>query len=146
MVLLDTSVLVEMLKAKPDAKVEAWLAAQPAASVFVSTIAEAEMRQMAMFLAEGKRGKMMGIVEGIFGEDFAGRVLPVDGFAAEAYAQIIFDRRTAGKAIAQLDAMVAGIARSRGAKLAAKNVDGFEGCGVEVVDPWGSAAASSTRL
>ncbi len=146
MVLLDTSVLVEMLKAKPDPKVEAWLAAQPAASVFVSTIAEGEMRQAAMLLSERKRGEMMGIIEGIFGEDFAGRVLPFDRFAAGAYAQIIFDRRTTGKGIAQLDAMVAGIARLRGAKLATKNVEGVLGCGVEVVDPWGSAAASSTRL
>jgi toxin FitB len=139
MILLDTSVLIEMLKAKPDPKVEAWLSAQPAASVFVSTIAEAEMRQMAMFLAEGRRGKMMGIIDGIFGEDFAGRVLSFDRFAAEAYAQIIFDRRTAGKGIAQLDAMVAGIARSRGAKLATKNGEGVLGCGVEVVDPWNGA-------
>ena len=133
MVLLDSSVLTEMLKAKPDGKVEAWLAAQPAASVFVSTIAEAELRQAAMLLSERRRGEMMGIIDGIFREDFAGRVLPFDSFAAAAYAQIIFDCRTAGKGIVQLDAMVAGIARSRGARLATKNV---EGCGVEVVDPW----------
>ncbi len=137
MILLETSVLVEMLKAKPDPKVEAWLAAQPAASVFVSTIGEAELRQAALLLSERKRGEMMGIIDGIFREDFAGRVLPFDSFAAAAYAEIIFDRRTAGKGIAQLDAMVAGIARLRGAKLATKNAEGVEGCGIEVVDPWG---------
>jgi predicted nucleic acid-binding protein len=133
MILLDSSILFEMLRAKPDAQVEAWLAAQPAASVFVSTIAEAELRQAAMLLSQRRREEMMAIIEGIFREDFLGRVLPFDSFAAAAYAEIIFERRTTGKGIAQLDAMVAGIARSRGAKLATKNV---EGCGVEVVDPW----------
>jgi predicted nucleic acid-binding protein len=137
MILLDTSILTEMLKAKPDPKVAAWLAAQPAGSVFVSTIAEAELRQAAMLLSQRRREEMMRIVEGIFREDFAGRVLPFDSFAAAAYAQVIFDRRTAGKGIGQLDAMVAGIARSRGAKLATKNgKEGLEGCGVEVVNPW----------
>jgi toxin FitB len=66
--------------------------------------------------------------------------------AAAGHPEITFDRRTAGKGIAQLDAMVAGIARSRGARLATKNGEGVLGCGVEVVDPWSSAAASSTRL
>jgi toxin FitB len=56
--------------------------------------------------------------------------------AAAGYAEVIFDRRTAGKGIGQLDAMIAGIARSRGAKLATKNAEGFEGCGIEVINPW----------
>ena len=141
MVLLDSPVLFEMLKAKPDGKVEAWLAAQPAASVFVSAIAEAELRQAAVLLSQLRRREMTEIIEGIFGEDFAGRVLPFDSFAAAAYAEIIFDRRTAGKGIGQLDAMVAGIARSRGAKLATKNVEGMEGCGIEVVNPWENRAS-----
>jgi predicted nucleic acid-binding protein len=32
--------------------------------------------------------------------------------------------------------MIAGIVRSRGATLATRNVRDFEGCGVEVIDPW----------
>ena len=142
MVLLESSILFEMLKSKPDTRVAAWLAGQPAGSVFVSTIAEAELRQAAMFLSQRRRQEMLAVIEGIFGEDFSGRVLPFDRFAAAAYAQVMLDCRSARKEITQLDAMVAGIARSRGARLATRNADALLGCGVEVVDPWGASRES----
>jgi predicted nucleic acid-binding protein len=48
-------------------------------------------------------------------------------------------RRSVGKSarsIAQLDAQIAGIVQSRGATLATRNIADFNGCGIQVVDPW----------
>lgn len=44
-----------------------------------------------------------------------------------------------GRLISQLDAQIAAIARSTGASIATRNVADFNGCGVDLVDPWGTA-------
>jgi predicted nucleic acid-binding protein len=72
----------------------------------------------------------------MLGEDFTGRILPFDSAAAVAFAEIAATRRQAGRPIAQADAQIAAIARSRGAALATRNVPDFEGCGIDVVNPW----------
>ncbi len=68
--------------------------------------------------------------------DFAGRILCFDSPAAVAYAALDANRRKAGCPISQADAQIAAIARSRGAKLATRNVPDCEGCGIEIVNPW----------
>jgi predicted nucleic acid-binding protein len=52
-VLLDTNVLSEFLRARPDSAVLAWVAAQPANSMFVSTVTQAEMMLGARLLPAG---------------------------------------------------------------------------------------------
>ena len=66
----------------------------------------------------------------------AARVLPFDGDAAVAFAEIGAARRATGRPISQLDAMIAAIAQSRGAVLATRNTRDFERCGVDLIDPW----------
>lgn len=73
---------------------------------------------------------------GIFASDLGGQVLNFDGDAADAYAEIAAGRRASGKPISQFDAMIAAIARSRGASLATRNVKDFGDCGIQVIDPW----------
>jgi toxin FitB len=71
-----------------------------------------------------------------FSEDFAGRILPFDTAAATAYVDIVSARRAAGRPISQFDAQIAAIARHAGAKLATRNVNDFDLCGVSMVNPW----------
>jgi predicted nucleic acid-binding protein len=63
-------------------------------------------------------------------------VAPFDGPAAQAFARLAAKRRQAGRSIVQLDAQIAGIVQSRGATLATRNIADFNGCGIQVVDPW----------
>lgn len=72
----------------------------------------------------------------ILATEFAGRILPFDRPATEAYAQIAATRRASGAPISAFDAQIAGISRSRGAQVATRNVADFDGCGIGVVDPW----------
>jgi predicted nucleic acid-binding protein len=73
----------------------------------------------------------------IFDVDFDSQVLSFDSAAADEFAEISAARRAAGRPIAQFDAQIAGITRSRGAQLATRNVSDFEKCGFEVFNPWG---------
>ena len=141
MILLDTNILSELMRAAPEAAVEQWLADQPAASVFISAITEAELRYGLALMPPGKRRSALAIeIENMLGEDFSGRILPFDSPAAVAFAEIAAERRQAGRPISQADAQIAAIARSRGAALATRNVPDFEGCGVEIINPWSSAS------
>ena len=140
MILLDTNILSELMRPAPEKGVEQWLTDQPDASVFISAITEAELRYGVALLPAGKRRSTLAAVfEDMLGEDFTGRILPFDSAAAVAFAEIAANRRQAGRPIAQADAQIAAIARSRGAALATRNVPDFEGCGIELVNPWTEA-------
>ncbi len=137
MILLDTNVLSELMRPAPDAAVERWLTAQPDTSMFISAITEAELRYGAALLPSGKRrSTLTAEIEGMLDEDFGGRILPFDRLAAQAFAAIAADRRAAGRPISQADAQIAAITRSRGASLATRNVPDFDGCGIQVINPW----------
>ena len=141
MILLDTNILSELMRPAPEPAVEQWLADQPVASVFISAITEAELRYGLALMPSGKRRSALADeIDAMLGEDFSGRILPFDSPAAVAFAEIAAERRQAGRPISQADAQIAAIARSRGAALATRNVPDFEGCGVEIINPWSSAS------
>jgi predicted nucleic acid-binding protein len=133
MVILHTSILAELMRPSSHAGMEAWLGRQPASSVFITTISEAELRHRVMLLAPNRRAGLLAAIGSMVSEDFAGRVLSFDSPAAAAYSEIAAARRE--NPIGVLDAQIAAIARSRGAALAARDPSAFEGCGIEVVDP-----------
>ena len=90
-----------------------------------------------LLLPQGQRKHgLLAAVQASLDIDMAGRVLEFDNGAADAYAQIAAARRQSGRPISQFDAMIAAIARSRGASLATRNVRDFADCGVTVIDPW----------
>ena len=137
MIVLDTNVVSELMLPGPDASVVEWVAQQAAPSLYLSTISEAELRYGVEILPTGqRRDRWLAEVEGMLGEDFAGRVLPFERNAAQAYALIAAGRRAAGHPISHADCQIAAIARSLNAPVATRNVNDFEGCGVDVVNPW----------
>ena len=138
MIVLDTNVLSELLRPVPDARVANWFRAQAQASLFTTVITRSEMLYGVCLLPPGKRRDvLLREVLALFTVDMAGRVLNYDGEAADAYAQIAAMRRANGRRHEKpFDAMIAGIVRSLGAKLATRNVRDFEGCGIGLIDPW----------
>jgi predicted nucleic acid-binding protein len=141
MIVLDTNVVSELMRDKPDRKVESWVGSQPASGLFITTITEAELRYGVAILPQGRRrDSVSAAMEAMLSEEFAERVLPFDGSAAVAYAAIAAGRRRAGRPIGQFDAQIAAIAHSRGAALATRNAADFDGCGIDVLNPWTSRA------
>jgi predicted nucleic acid-binding protein len=137
MIVLDTNVLLELLRPAPAPQVEAWLSAQDGATIFFTTVGEAELRHGVANLPAGRRrNALSAAIEGILEEDFRDRILPFDRAAARAYAAIAAERRAAGRPISQFDCQIAAIVRANGAAVATRNVGDFEGCGIEVIDPW----------
>lgn len=140
MIVLDTNVISELMRRAPDAKVMAWIGEQPMAGVFTTTLTQAEIFYGLALLPDGRRrDELVAAARPMFEVDLAGRLLPFDTDAAMAYPNIAAGRRQAGQPISQIDAQIAAIVRSRGARLATRNVRDFADCGITVVNPWGEA-------
>lgn len=137
MIVLDTNVLSELMRAAPDAQVESWVARRPASSLFVTTVTQAEILYGVALLPPGKRRDRLRVaVDGLFEQDFAERLLPFDEAAAREFAGIASGRKRRGLPISQFDAQIAAIAKSRSAELATRNVADFADCGLAIVNPW----------
>lgn len=137
MILLDTNVLSEILRPTPNEEVAAWFQEQPSSTLFTSSITRAELLYGVEILPAGKRRERLHeAVVRILDQGFSGRVLTFDEEAAAAYAKIASLRRSAGRPIGQLDAMIVAIARSRNARMATRNTKDFDDCGVQLIDPW----------
>lgn len=137
MIVLDTNVLSELMRPAPSEAVLRWVAAQPTIALFTTTITQAEILFGLALLPDGRRrSDLLSAAEQMFAEDFAGRVLPFDAAAAEAFAPIAAGRRRMGRPTAAFDAQITAIASSRGAALATRNVADFVDCGLSIIDPW----------
>jgi predicted nucleic acid-binding protein len=137
MIILDTNVLSELLRPDPAKQVERWLAGQDGTKVYFTTVGEAELRLGLAVLPSGKRRTALTTaIEGLLEEDFRDRILSFDRPAARAYATIAAERRAAGRPISQFDCQIAAIARTREATVATCNTGDYEGCGIELINPW----------
>ena len=137
MIVFDTNVVSELMLPEPGSIVLDWAARQPVHRLFLSSVSEAELRYGIEILPVGqRRERLLTALERILREGFSGRILPFDRVAAQAYATIAAARRAAGHPINHADCQIAAIAHSKGASVATRDVSDFEGCGIEVVNPW----------
>ncbi len=137
MIVLDTNVVSEWMRPAPSDAVIEWMTRQIPTDLYLSTITEAELRFGVELLPAGRRReRLLSAIEVTIVEDFAGRILPFDSAAAQAYAVIAATRRFAGMPVKHSDCQIAAIARAIGWSVATRNVRDFEGCGVDVIDPW----------
>ena len=137
MIVLDTNVVSELIHPRSGTTVIYWADRQPTHSLYLSTVTEAVLRYGVAILPLGQRREgLLAEIENMLRQDFAGRILPFDRAAALAYAVIAAARRAAGSPINHADCQIAAIAHSNGASVATRDVNDFEGCGIDVVNPW----------
>jgi toxin FitB len=135
--ILDSNVLSELLRPKPNSDVVSWLEAQPRHQLYTTSITRAEILYGVSCLPRSsRRQKLWDAALSIFNHDLAERVLSFDGDAADRYAEIAAARRSLGKPISQLDAMIASITRVHRGQIVTRNLADFQDCGVGLVNPW----------
>ena len=137
MILLDTNVISEAMRERPNPAVRAWLKAQPRAEIWTASVVIAELLSGIESMPAGRKQTLLReTIEDMIAEDFRGQILTFNLPAARHYGQILASRRVAGRPIREMDAQIAAIARAHGAALATRNVRDFAGCNVAVVNPW----------
>lgn len=141
--LLDTHVLSELMRERPDAGVLDWFARNAQAAMYTSSVTQAEILMGIALLPAGKRRMALAVAaEQMFEQDFAGHCLVFDSAAARHYALIVAARARQGRPISTEDAQIAAIALASGLPLATRNTKDFEHIeGLTVVNPWQSASA-----
>ena len=137
MILLDTNVVSEPMKATPTPCVIRWLDDQPDQDLFLCAVTKAEIELSICLLPDGKRKHMLiGATMEMFNE-FQGRCLPFDEMAATKYASLVADRTKNGRPIRVEDAQIAAVALTHGLTLATRNINDFDRIrGLNVINPW----------
>jgi len=136
MIVLDTNVVSQLTKKKPNATVMEWLNTSDDRDLLITAITVAELHTAVELLTDAAQQLAMAKnVEDTL-DEFGGVCLAFDGIAAAEYADIVVKRRRAGRPMSIHDAQIAAIARSGGFALATLNTKDFEGIdGLKIIDP-----------
>ena len=127
--LLDTNILSNVTKAAPSQALLAWLAEQPDDSLFISSLAVAEIWRGILALPRSRRRRQLeDWYSGSEGPRalFAGRILPFDEKAALVWARLMSERTAKGKQRSALDMMIAAVAEANNCILVTDNESTFK--------------------
>ncbi|MGL4744243.1 MAG: type II toxin-antitoxin system VapC family toxin [Dermatophilaceae bacterium] len=135
MIVLDTNVLSELLRGSDaDRGVVRWLRGlreQPVTTI----LNRAEILAGVAILPPGRRRQDLASgIERILGD--LAICLPFAPECPVVYAEIVAARRAVGRPIGTFDALIAAVALVHRASVATRDVDGFAGVGLTVIDPW----------
>ncbi len=135
--LLDTNVISEWVKPKPDPGVIRWLSQVDEDRVFLSVISVAELRHGIEKLALGVRRKKLEawLMDDLI-DRFDNRIIQIDTDIANAWGCIVQQRQSTGRPISSMDAFVAGTALVKDLVVVTRNVADFEETGVMIHNPW----------
>jgi hypothetical protein len=137
MILLDTNVISEPQRQKPNTHVLEWIDAQALETLYLSVITVAELRAGIALLPMGKRRTTLhDNLENRLLPMFANRVLSFDMAATKTYAQLLAKSRAPGLAIETADAFIAAVALSNSFTVATRDTGPFEAVGLHVINPW----------
>lgn len=137
MILLDTNVVSEPLRAAPESRVVAWLDEQVLETLFLSVVTVAELRFGVARLPAGRRREnLRERLETQVLPAFAGRVLSFDMAATQVYADLMAKAQANGFTAGLADAFIAAIALTNGMTVATRDTAPFSALGVAFVNPW----------
>lgn len=135
MIILDTNVISEAMRGhRADPRVLSWLRGLRDTPV-TTVINRAELLAGLAVLPPGARRDAL-LARFQQAMDSLAECLPLVPHQASSYAEIVARRRAMGLPMSALDGLIAAIAMDSGAVLATRDVGGFAGVGLEVVDPW----------
>ena len=136
MIVLDTNIVSEAMKAAPNPAVLAWLDEQAAETLYLSSVTLAELLFGIGVLPAGRRKEALTqMLDGLLAL-FEDRVLAFDTAAARRYADLAVTARAAGKGFPTPDGYIAAIAKARGFTVATRDVAPFKAVGLNVINPW----------
>jgi predicted nucleic acid-binding protein len=132
--LLDTNVLSEAVRSRPDPQVMAWLDSLDAEQLFVSVLTLAEIRKGALMADEARREKLMHWLSDALPLWFEDRVLVVGTEVGAQWATML--AQAAYQKLPAIDSLIAATAAYHGLTIATRNVKDFKRMNTAVFNPW----------
>ena len=135
--LLDTNVISELRKPRPEPKVVALIAGQPLDRMFVSAVTLAEIRfGIEMVPDAGKRVELQDWLTLKVRPMFEQRVLPISEDVMLKWRLLVEEGRKSGHTFSQPDLIIAATALHHGLTLITRDVSDYEKTPVPLINPW----------
>ena len=135
--LIDTCVISELVKPRPDENVVRWVDSVDERKLFLSVLTVGELEKGITKLHESPRkADLREWLEHDLVERFAGRILPVDAAVALAWGKIQGEAERVGTKLPVIDSLLAATAKIHQLTLATRNVADFDRCSATVFNPW----------
>ncbi len=132
--LIDTNVLSELRRRKPDPGVVAWFEERPATTLYISVLTLGEIRKGIEALGNSNRKlKLLDWLETGLPAFFSGRILPIDTEVADRWGRLL---AAAGRPLPAIDSLLAATALAHGLALVTRNVNDFPHPDLQIINPW----------
>ena len=135
--LLDTNVISETVKPRPDKTVLNWIESQIPRDLFLAAQTIGELVRGARKVRErARRERFERWIEQDLTRQFDGRILPFDASTAAIWGRLMGDGDRAGRRPFAADAQIAAAAFQHDLTLATRNVKDFRSFDIRLLDPW----------
>jgi predicted nucleic acid-binding protein len=135
--LLDTNLVSEWTKPRPNAGVVRWLAQVDEDAAFLSVVTFAELRRgIERLPADARRRRLDEWLRGELPLRFEGRIVGIDGAIADEWGRLVARREARGRTIHAMDALIAATAQVHGLTLVTRNTANFDASVKSLLNPW----------
>jgi predicted nucleic acid-binding protein len=139
MIILDSNVLSELMRPKPEARVIQWLDRQAQTSIWTTSVTVLEIRFGLQIMPLGRRRALYAHGFEVLLQGIDHRIIPFDTEAAQHASELMASRKMRGRPRELRDTMIAGIVLARRATLATRNISHFDDVSATLVDPWAAS-------
>jgi len=135
--LLDTCLISELVKKKPDPKVVAWLDECDEQNLFLSVLTFGELQKgVSKLLVGDRREELQTWIDHDLSERFAGRILAVDRDTALVWGRLQGEAEQGGEKLPVMDSLIAATAKAHNLTVVTRNSKDLERCKARVFNPW----------
>ena len=135
--LLDTCVISELTKTKPNKKVVSWITQNDDANFYLSSLTFGELYKGVSKLPDSRRRKkLLQWIEQDLKERFAGKILDIDLLVAKTWGETQGVSEAAGTPMPAIDGLIAATALAHNLTVVTRNVKDMQQSGVSVLNPW----------
>jgi toxin FitB len=135
--LLDTCVLSEFTRRKPEQKVVHWVDSIDEDKLFLSVITIGEIQHGIVRLPESHRKTDLLVwLNNELIKRFDQRIIPLDTPMMLLWGNLTAQMESTGQPMAVMDSLIIATALQNHLIVATRNVSDFRPCGVQVINPW----------
>ncbi len=135
--LLDTNILSELIKARPEPKVTSWIGTVDESLLHLSVLTLGEIRKGITSLADAaRRMKLEAWIDHDLNTRFAGRILPIDLAVADRWGRLAGNAAAKGSPLPVIDGLLAASALQFDLILVTRDTGRLSATGVPFFNPW----------